>query len=188
MAANLVFMAGKGGWPKSYVIPSVVLSLAAGGLLVWHFIDPAKQIDAWTVTLLVIGFLPWLRPIFETIAFPGGGSLKFRELAATQERQGEDIHALQFLVARYLTDTEKEFLRRLVNGDPLPLPPPDDHLRFMQVFSLTEMGLVAYRPEMANENEDEPLLDFKDVVVITDRGKQYLSILDRMPEKKLPPA
>lgn len=170
----------KGDWPKSYVIPSVVLSLAATGLLVWHFIDPAKQIDAWTVTLLVIGFLPWLRPVFETIAFPGGGSLKFRELAAAQERQGEEIQALQFLVARYLTDAEKAIMQKLANGDPLPMP--KDEPRLIEVWSLTAMGMLAYHPDL-DEIMERQDLDYKDVVEITERGQTYLALLERLPEQ-----
>lgn len=50
-------------WPKSYILPSIILSLACGGLLFWHVKDPARQIDAWAVTLLVVGFLPWLRKV-----------------------------------------------------------------------------------------------------------------------------
>jgi hypothetical protein len=58
-------MAKKGEWPKSYVIPSVILTLACGGLLYWHLKDPTRKVDAWAVTLLVVGFLPWLRTVFE---------------------------------------------------------------------------------------------------------------------------
>jgi hypothetical protein len=36
--------------------------------------------------------LPWLRTVFEGIEFPGGGSVKYRELNATQERA---VHLLR---------------------------------------------------------------------------------------------
>jgi hypothetical protein len=51
-------MAGEVRWPTSYVVPSVVLSLTAAGLLVWHVVDHAAHIDGWAITLLVVGFLP----------------------------------------------------------------------------------------------------------------------------------
>jgi hypothetical protein len=59
-------MADKREWPKSYVIPSVVLSLTAAGLLVLHVIDSARHIDAWAVMLLVVGF----------DSVPGSGGLR----------------------------------------------------------------------------------------------------------------
>jgi hypothetical protein len=92
----------KGDWPKSYVIPSLALSGTAAGFLIWHVIDPAGKVDGWTITLLVVGFLPWMRTVFESIDFPGGGSVKYlRKVAAEQERQAEDIQALRFLLARF---------------------------------------------------------------------------------------
>jgi hypothetical protein len=41
-------MHGSAKWPKSYVI----------------------HIDGWAVTLLIVGFLPWLRTVFESMDFP----------------------------------------------------------------------------------------------------------------------
>ena len=96
-------MAGAVKWHKSYVVPSVVLSLTATGFLFWHVVDPAARIDGWAVTLLVVGFLPWLRTIFESIDFPGGGSVRYQKLEAKQEQQDDEIKALQFLVANFLT-------------------------------------------------------------------------------------
>ena len=69
----------KGAWPKSYVIPSLVLSATAAAFLVWRVLNPAAPVDAWTVALIVVVFLPWLRTVFESIEFPGGGSVKWRE-------------------------------------------------------------------------------------------------------------
>src|SRR6185312_119759 len=105
-------MADKREWPKSYVIPSVVLSLTAAGLLVLHVIDSARHIDAWAVMLLVVGFLPWLRTVFESVEFPGGGSIKYRELKAEQERQGDEIRTLQFLITYILTEPERWHLEK----------------------------------------------------------------------------
>ena len=95
-------MAGQAKWPASYVVPSVVLSLTATGFLVWHVVDRAAHIDGWAITLLVVGFLPWLRTVFESIEFPGGGSVKYQKLEAKQEQQDDEIKALQFLVANFL--------------------------------------------------------------------------------------
>src|ERR1700744_2544959 len=115
------------GWVKSPATPSIALSLAAAGLLVYHFFcDPTKKFDGWAVALLVIVFLPWLGSIFETIEFPGGGKVEWgKKVEAKQERQATEIESLQFLLAGFLHDDEREVLQQLADGEPLEMSKHD---------------------------------------------------------------
>lgn len=172
-------VADKGAWPKSYVIPSVVLSLACVVLLVWHFIDPARQIDAWTVTLLVVGFIPWLRPVFESIAFPGGGSIKFRELEAKQEEQQVQIDALRFVVAYFLPDNELRVLKRFVASEPYPMDSPDAEEFYRAKGNLHGLGLIEPIRQNWNEEFNKGPKDLKTLFTISDRGREFLRLQEK---------
>jgi len=60
---------------------TVIAVLAAAAHLMW----PHIELDAVTVTLLVIAVVPWLSEIFDGITFPGGGGVQFRHLTARVE-------------------------------------------------------------------------------------------------------
>ncbi|MGA8329338.1 MAG: hypothetical protein WB777_08595 [Mycobacterium sp.] len=169
-------MAGKGEWPKSYVIPSILLTLGAAVLLVWHVKDPARQIDAWTVILLVVGFLPWLRTVFESVEFPGGGSVKYRELKATQERQGEEIRTLQFLIANFVTDAERWHLEKLAARAPFELRPDMPDAFFDEIRRLRSLGFIRQRGEIGVSGLKNREGDVNDFFEISERGKMYLDL------------
>lgn len=173
-------MAAEVKWAASYIIPSVVLSLAAAGFLFWHVLDPDTRIDGWAVTLLVVGFLPWLRTIFESIDFPGGGSVRYQKLEAQQERQDDEIKALQFLVANFLTGDEAKYLRIFASPEPVRFGGDNDSLRaFQAVERLKQIGLVRGRTNLnpaALVNSDQT--DLKTLFEITDLGHQYLKLRD----------
>ena len=50
---------------------------------------PDLQIDATTVTLLVVAALPWLTPLFKSLELPGGLRVEFQDLQATERRAVE---------------------------------------------------------------------------------------------------
>ncbi len=55
---------------------TAIAVLAAVVRLVW----PQIELDAVTVTLLVIAVVPWLGEIFDSITLPGGAGVQFRQL------------------------------------------------------------------------------------------------------------
>jgi hypothetical protein len=175
--------AAKTAWPLSYVIPSVLLSLGAGVLLIWHVAEPARQIDAWTVTLLVVGFLPWLRTIFETIEFPGGGSVKYRKLKVEQERQGDEIRTLQFLTANFVTEAERWHLEKLAARAPFQLRPDMPDAFYDEIRRLRALGFIRQTGEMGVRGMRERQGDVKDFFEISDRGKMYLDLLAAIGEQ-----
>src|SRR5690625_2004447 len=104
-------------WSKSPAVPSIALSLAAAGLLVYHvFCDPTRKFDGWAVAVLIIVLLPWLGSIFETIEFPGGGKVECRKKVENEQpRQATEIEGLQLLLATFLTEDERALLQQLAN-------------------------------------------------------------------------
>jgi hypothetical protein len=181
----------KGDWPQSYVYPSLALSGSAAGFLIWHVIDPAAKVDGWTITLLVIGFLPWLKTVFESIDFPGGGSVTFRrKVEAEQERQAEEIQALRFLLARFLSKPERELLQQLARGETVRFDAGADSGRSLQyVDSLRRMGMVAVKAELLEAHKrlaerghtSMDITTLGEIFEITDSGRQYLNLLDKLP-------
>jgi hypothetical protein len=170
-----------GDWPKSYVIPSVVLSLGALALLALHLIFPAARVDAWTVTLFVVAFLPWLRTVFERIDFPGGGSVEYRKLEAKQELQGEEIKALQFLVANFLTGDQIKYLRIFASPEPVAFGGDhNDSLRIFQaVEQLKQLGFVRAKTDLNPAAlVGSNTRDMKVLFEITQTGLEYLNLLD----------
>jgi hypothetical protein len=163
------------------VVPSFALSVAAGGLLTWHLLDPARKVDAWAVTLLVVLFLPWMRTVFESIEFPGGGSVTWRkQVEKEQERQAQDIEALlQFLTANFLPVPEREFLQRLASGVSLPLN-GDGAWRNLhtRIHPLLDKGLIAQNPPISPDAE---FTTAEDAFCITDSGRQYLDLIAKLP-------
>jgi hypothetical protein len=166
-------------WSASYLIPSIVWSLSAAGFLVWHVRDPARHIDGWAITLLIVGFLPWLRTVFETVEFPGGGSVTWRKaVEQEQKRQAEDIDALvQFLGANFLTGREHDLLQRLARGDDIPVAGlrnvdrPITSLRDKALIVTKPVG-VDFQPTTLNQTLD-----------VTARGHQYLKLVEKLPPR-----
>ncbi len=172
---TLVFMSDKGEWPKSYVIPALILSLACAGLLYWHVQDPARKIDAWTVTLLVVGFLPWLRTVFESITFPGGGEVRYRELQHNVERQEDEIRAMQFVVANFLPAKELRVLEKLAGTEPYELDSAGREF-FEASPSLGGLGFIESIPENWTEEFNKGTKDVRQLLKVTDRGREYLEL------------
>lgn len=186
----------KGDWPGSYVYPSLALSGSAAGFLIWHVVDPAAKIDGWTITLLIVGFLPWLKTVFESIDFPGGGSVTFRrKVEAEQERQAEEIQALRFLLARFLSTPERALFQKLARGETVRFEAGADNGRSLQhVDSLRRMGMIAIKPELletyqqlaARGHTSMDITTLGEIFQITESGRQYLNLLDKLPAGDAP--
>jgi hypothetical protein len=68
-----------------------VVSTGAVALLLAHLFLPGRvRVDAVAIALLAVAIVPWLGDVFESIDFPGGGGVKFRE---TVKAAGEVVAA-----------------------------------------------------------------------------------------------
>lgn len=179
-------------WLKSPAVPSIALSLAAAGLLVYHvFCDPTRKFDGWAVALLIIVFLPWLGSIFETIEFPGGGKVEWRKrVEDEQQRQASEIEGLQFLIAGLLTSDERALLQQLANNEPVEMKNQDTNRLNEHLRSLRRLTLIAQSPSFVKLLEDVtksstslPSPDLlNDVFDVTARGRKYLELSADLPD------
>lgn len=171
----------KVNWPKLPTVVSVALSLTAAGLLIWHvFYDPSRKIDGWAIALLVVLFLPWLGAVFEAVEFPGGGKVQWRaRVEAEQQRQAAEIEALtRFLAAGFLTNPEREILRRLDSGTPWPVGvgPTKDAVT---THALLDKGLIAQNPPATPDAE---FATMQDAYRVTPDGRYYLDVIAKLPD------
>jgi hypothetical protein len=77
-------MKGKLAIGLSIAISAIALALA--GL---HLALPSLAIDGKFITLLAIAIAPWLGTMFESLEFPGGWKVKYRDLKETAEKAKE---------------------------------------------------------------------------------------------------
>lgn len=159
---------------------SVLLSVVGAAFLLAHLIAPGRRVDGWTFAFLFLVFLPWLGPIFESIGFPGA-SIKFRELTAKQEQQDDEIKALQFLVANFLTRDETKYLRIFASPDPLELGPASDETArmFSAIERFKQLGFVHPKKNLdAAALTESQTTDLKTMFEITETGREYLKLRD----------
>ncbi len=62
------------------------ITIAAALAILLHLAIPTLAIDAITLTLLVIGVLPWLAPLIKAAELPGGFKIEFQDVKAAAER------------------------------------------------------------------------------------------------------
>ncbi|ORA28000.1 hypothetical protein XW60_23095 [Mycobacteroides abscessus subsp. bolletii] len=145
----------------------------------------------------MIFFLPWLRTVFESIDFPGGGSVKFRrEVKAEQERQAKEIEAMRFLLARFLTKSERALLQQLERGEEIRLDNDPDYGTLQLAASLRRIGMIAESPGLREKLQrlDESghtsvnLGSVGEVFVITESGRRYLDLVATLPDEIEQPA
>lgn len=63
----------------------VIISIVAAFVGFLHIIFPKVNIDIITVTLIALGIIPWLEPLFKSVELPGGVKLEFQELEKIEE-------------------------------------------------------------------------------------------------------
>lgn len=76
--------------PKQAHWVSIIVTVAALALAAVHVVVPNANIDAITLTLLVVAVVPWLAPILKTVELPGGWKFEFRELKEKVEQELRD--------------------------------------------------------------------------------------------------
>lgn len=84
----------------------IAVSVIAGLLIIARILLPDITVDSVTVGLLFIAILPWVMEVIESLEFPGGYKLKFRELEKKQQQQSEDIRRIKFLISHFVSDAE----------------------------------------------------------------------------------
>jgi hypothetical protein len=86
---------GHGGWVLGTLITVAGLLLAAA-----HTVWPDLQVDVITLGLLLLAITPWLGRIFQSVEFPGGWKLTYRELQRRVEEGQQQVDRLADRVER----------------------------------------------------------------------------------------
>jgi hypothetical protein len=161
------------------VVVKTLLSTAAAALLLYRLHRPNAPIDGVTLGLLAVVALPWLSRVLESANF-FGASIKFRELKATQQRQGADIATLNFMIRRLITEPEILHLEKLAANQPFPLNRDATTPFLMQELRhLRQVGFIDVTGEPGHGARalERDGGDVKDHFVVTPEGKEYLAYL-----------
>lgn len=63
----------------------VFISLMALTFGLMHLIFPDVKIDGIFITLLIVGVLPWLEPLFKSVELPGGLKIEYQDLKKIED-------------------------------------------------------------------------------------------------------
>lgn len=67
-------------------IVQILITLSAVLIGLGHLIWPSLEIDAITLTLLIVAVAPWLAPLLKSLELPGGLKFEFQELEKAKQR------------------------------------------------------------------------------------------------------
>jgi hypothetical protein len=101
------------------------ISILAGTILIIHLLVPSFAADAITISLLIIGIIPWLAPLIKSLELPGGLKFEFSDAAkkSVEERAAESgLISTQSVVGAGLQATNEEkrdrrLLERIADED-----------------------------------------------------------------------
>ena len=173
-------------WPKLPWL-KLLFPLIALVFIVVRIFWPGLQIDAITIGLLVVAFLPWLSTLIESAKLPGGYEVTFRKIEAKQEQQQSEVERLRFVVSHLLTEGELNILKQLHISDPYVVGPElqflnspfQTELRHLQGLSFIEVVPDQHFSWFQNKVKTEKL-DVKTYFKITEIGKKYLNLRDQV--------
>jgi Ca2+/Na+ antiporter len=162
---------------KPNVWVSASFSLLALVLMAMHLVQNSLKVEALDGGLLLLAFIPWGWTIFKSVKVTGIAEFEYRELKQTVDRQDNEIRALRFVVANFLTGRQFESLSKFSEEGPVHISDDDDNARRFQVIGeLRALGFLAPKGdwnELATIGWDG---DLSALFAITDLGREYLEV------------
>lgn len=158
------------------LIAGLVVSVVAAALLVFDLVDRG-HVNGWTVAFLAFAALPWFWEVIETVSFPGGG-IRFRQLVDVQQRQADEIRALQFLISHLLTSDERAHLDKLAARAPFPITGDAPEPFFDEMHHLRALGFVRGLPDKGIGSMRNERGDVRNHFEITEVGLEYLRLVE----------
>lgn len=157
----------------------VAFSAAASCLVLAHH---WLKFDAVGLGLIVVALAPWLAAFVQSAKLPGGWEFQFREVKEQQQRQGQEIARLKFLLEGFLTGDELRHLQRLTRDEPF-LVRFDATSKYFEaeLRRLRALGLVSNPPGKGVRSllvDDGQARDVRDHFCITEKGREYLALRD----------
>jgi hypothetical protein len=143
------------------------------------------EFDNYSLILFILVLTPFLSFILEKATLPGGLNLEFRKIQRQQYIQSKEIDDIRFLFFHFVTDYEKDHLRKLNLAS-----------RFKYGFStsfeeelrrLLALKLIERHPGKgirSAKKDDRWDNDLREYFYITDKGKEYLERIERFNENE----
>jgi multisubunit Na+/H+ antiporter MnhG subunit len=156
--------------------------------LVLHLSFERTKLDTTGLVLIFLALVPWLATIISRAELPGGWKLEFQEVKTEQRRQAQEIDAIKFLLAYFLTEPECRHLEGFA-ADKQYRVRKDGTTSFFEkeLRRLRALGFIEGRPgcgvrsllkAMADAGGNE--VDARDHFEITARGRDYLRLRAEM--------
>src|SRR5229473_1568572 len=100
------------------LVAKFTVTVVALLVLVLHLFSDRTKLDTAGLVLVFIALLPWMASTISRAELPGGWKLEFQAVKTEQQRQAQEIDALKFLVANFLTEPECRHLEGLASDKP----------------------------------------------------------------------
>lgn len=171
----------------SLVAKFTVTAVALLALLL-HLLSERTKLDTAGLVLLFLALLPWLASVISRAELPGGWKLEFQVVKTEQQRQAQEIDALKFLVANFLTEPECRHLAGLASDKPYCARRDGTTTYFeMEMRRLRALGFIQGLPDRGIRSLFRAMTDaggkeinVKDHFEITARGHDYLRLRAEM--------
>ena len=167
---------------EQWRLKAAISGFATAAALVAAFQDSlGVRITGTVAVLIALAIIPWLSPLLQSAELPGGWKLEFRRVEVEQLRQRKDIEALRFLVSGFVTGDELTHLRKLAAQAPFPfVRGPETSFFLDELRRLRSLGLIANLEGKGVRQLDAHGGDVNAYFVVTDRGREYLKLLDQV--------
>ncbi len=169
---------------RSALAAKIAVTAVALLALVLHLSFERTRLDTTAMVLLFLALVPWLATVISRAELPGGWKLEFQEVKIEQRRQAQEIDAIKFLLAYFLTEHECKHLEGLAADGPYAVR-KDSTTSFFdtEMRRLRALGFIDGRPgcgmrtllsAMAAAGGKE--VNAQDHFEITARGRDYLRL------------
>jgi len=157
-------------------------------VLLLHMVSDRTKLDTAGLVLVCIALLPWLASVISRAELPGGWKVEFQAVKTEQRRQAQEIDALKFLVANFLTEPECRHLEGLASDKPYCARRDGTTTYFeMELRRLRALGFIQGLPDhgvrsllRAISDAGGKEVNVKDHFEITARGRDYLRLRTEM--------
>lgn len=147
-----------------------------------QLVNNGAQVDAWVVGLFLVAATPWLSMLVQSVKVPGI-DVQFREVKEEQKRQGDDIKALQFLVANFVVPHDYQVLQNFADEKGVVQVDDTNAPRlFTTVNRLKELRFLAptalWAEAASKVTATEWKGDMKALFTVSELGREYLRLRD----------
>ena len=137
------------------------------------------KFDTTALILFFLFLTPGLPIILEKATFPGGVNLEFRRIKEQQDIQSQKIEDINFLLLHFITDYEKNHLRKLQSYDRFSY---EFRASFEEeIRRLLALKLIERHPGkgIRSAKKDKWDNDLKKHFYITNKGEEYLARIEK---------